>query len=63
MDIAGFLANPGSFRMCVLGSLGRRINSFFRQDTGAVTVEGVLWVPIYGVFFALLVDVSLMFNG
>ncbi|AZQ67623.1 hypothetical protein EF888_11060 [Silicimonas algicola] len=49
--------------MCVLGSLGRRINSFFRQDTGAVTVEGVLWVPIYGVFFALLVDVSLMFNG
>ena len=49
--------------MCALGSLGRRVNSFFRQDAGAVSVEGVLWVPIYGVFFALLVDVSLMFNG
>ena len=49
--------------MCALGNLGRRLSSFLRHDTGAISVEGVLWVPIYGVFFALLVDVSLMFNG
>ncbi len=49
--------------MRALGNLGSRFSSFFRQDTGAISVEGVLWLPIYGVFFALIVDVSLMFNG
>ncbi len=49
--------------MRALASVGRRLRNLFRQETGAVTVEGVLWVPIYAIFFALIVDVSLMFNG
>ena len=49
--------------MRVIAPLGRRLRYLLLKETGAVTVEGVLWVPIYGVFFALIVDVSLMFNG
>ena len=37
--------------------------SFLKKSDGAITVEGVLWVPIYAVFMALIVDTSLMFNG
>ncbi len=49
--------------MRAIAPLGRRLRYLLLKESGAVTVEGVLWVPIYGVFFALLVDVSLMFNG
>ena len=38
------------------------LNWFGRED-GAVTVEAVLWVPVYLFFFAFIVDVSLMFNS
>ena len=44
-------------------SVLRRVAAFFRSDEGAVTVEGVLWLPIYGFFFALIADTSLMLNG
>lgn len=33
-----------------------------RQD-GAITVESVLWLPVYAFFFAFIVDVSLLFNS
>lgn len=36
---------------------------FFRDDNGAVTVESVLWVPVFLLFFALIADVSLIFHG
>lgn len=41
----------------------RRVTAFLRADAGAITVEGVLWLPIYGFFFALIADTSLMMNG
>ncbi|NND17464.1 MAG: hypothetical protein HKN98_02695 [Silicimonas sp.] len=41
----------------------RRISEWVRCERGAVTVEGVLWVPLYGLFLTLIVDTSLMFNG
>lgn len=41
----------------------RRVAAFLGNEKGAVTVEGVLWVPVYGFFFALVADTSLMFNG
>lgn len=37
--------------------------NFLKKSDGAITVEGVLWLPIYAVFMALIVDTSLMFNG
>ena len=36
---------------------------FLRENDGAITVEAVLWVPVYLVFFALITDVSMMFHG
>lgn len=41
----------------------RRVADFLRYDAGAVTVEGVLWLPVYGFFLVLIADTSLMFNG
>lgn len=36
---------------------------FRRESDGGVTVEAVLWVPIYMLFFAFIVDVSNIFHG
>ncbi|WP_413720357.1 TadE/TadG family type IV pilus assembly protein [Silicimonas sp. MF1-12-2] len=47
----------------VQGSVTRRVTAFFGDDEGAVTVEGVLWLPVYAFFLTLIVDASLMFNG
>lgn len=41
----------------------KNLVNFIKESDGAITVEGVLWVPIYAVFMALIVDTSLMFNG
>ena len=41
----------------------RRVTAFLRNEKGAVTVEGVLWLPVYGFFLVLIADTSLMFNG
>lgn len=38
-------------------------NRFLRESDGAITVEAVLWVPIYMLFFAFIVDVSNIFHG
>ncbi len=43
--------------------LRRNPRRFMSDDDGAITVEAVLWVPVYLVFFALITDVSLMFHG
>ncbi len=37
--------------------------SFRQSESGSLTVEGVMWLPIYAVFIALIADVSLMFNS
>lgn len=34
-----------------------------RDEMGGATVESVLWFPVFVVFLALIVDVSLIFNG
>lgn len=36
---------------------------FCRDENGAITVESVLWVPVFLLFFALIADVSLIFHG
>ena len=36
---------------------------FLRESDGTITVEAVLWVPIYLMFFAFIVDVSNIFHG
>lgn len=41
----------------------RRVAAFLRGQEGAVTVEGVLWVPVYGLMLILIADTALMFNG
>lgn len=36
---------------------------FARREDGAVTVEAVLWVPVFIAFFALLVDATMIMSG
>lgn len=41
----------------------KKLMSFRRDESGGLTVEGVMWLPIYAVFIALIADVSIMFNS
>ncbi len=45
------------------GKTSRLRNPFrrYRDDSGSVTVEFVLWVPIFLVILGIMVDVSMMF--
>lgn len=36
---------------------------FARREDGAVTVEAVLWLPVFIAFFALLVDATMIMSG
>lgn len=45
------------------GSLPREISAFLKSQGGNITIEGVLWLPVYIFFLALIVDTSLMLNG
>lgn len=38
-----------------------RLRRFARRQDGAVTVEAVLWVPFFIIFFVILTDVSMIF--
>lgn len=37
--------------------------NFLKNEDGAITIESVLWLPVYALFTVMIVDVSLMFNG
>jgi Flp pilus assembly protein TadG len=37
----------------------RRVTAFFGDEEGAVTVEGVLLLPVFAFFLTLTVDTSL----
>ncbi len=45
------------------GPFGARLLQFRSSESGAITVESVLWLPIYLLFFALIADVSMMFHS
>ncbi len=49
--------------MSVLGFLRRRVAaSFLNDEKGALTVEAVLWLPIWLGFFAFIADVSIVLH-
>lgn len=39
------------------------LTAFSKNCHGDISLEGVLWLPVYLFFLALLVDTSLMFHG
>lgn len=39
------------------------LRRFLRAEDGTATIEAVLWLPMFFAFFALLVDVSMIFHG
>jgi Flp pilus assembly protein TadG len=39
------------------------VTRFTRCQSGALTVEAVLWVPVYLFLFVFIADVSLIFHG
>lgn len=43
--------------------LKSRLRQMARDECGSITVESVLWMPIYLLFFTLIADVSLMFHS
>jgi len=44
------------------GYLRKKFDAF-RDDRGGITVEAVLWLPFYLLFFGLIADVSMMFHS
>lgn len=36
---------------------------FLNREDGSVTIEAVLWLPMFMLFFVMIADVSLIFNG
>ncbi|MGI9390319.1 MAG: TadE/TadG family type IV pilus assembly protein [Boseongicola sp.] len=36
---------------------------FWRSESGSITAESVLWLPIFMVFFSIIADVSLVLHG
>jgi len=38
-------------------------NWAFRDESGSITAESVLWLPIFVVFFSIIADVSLVLHG
>lgn len=40
-----------------------RFSFFVRSESGAATVEAVLWLPMFVMIVALLADVTMMFYG
>lgn len=56
----------GFFRQLRIGANDMMISSlqkFRRSETGATTVETVLWIPVFFAFFALLFDIAMVFTG
>ncbi len=39
------------------------IRKFLRRETGAATVETVLWFPLFIAVFGLMLDVAMIFHG
>ena len=46
-----------------ISEAAKRLKRFVQDNQGAVTVEAVVWLPIYLLFFGLIADVSMMFHG
>jgi Flp pilus assembly protein TadG len=44
-------------------AVGRRAVAFARNESGAVSVEAVLWLPFFFGFLMLVTDVSMAFYG
>ncbi len=40
-----------------------RIHRFAGSESGAATIEAVLWLPVFVFLFAMLADVALVFGG
>jgi Flp pilus assembly protein TadG len=47
--------------MTVRDRVARRLTRFARDESGAITVEAVLWLPFFFAILILIVDVSLAF--
>lgn len=48
--------------MTRLKGIKARLAHLARSDSGAITVEAIMWLPFYLVFIALIADVSMLFH-
>jgi Flp pilus assembly protein TadG len=49
--------------MSVRQLIGRRLRKFRRNEDGAVTVEFVLWLPVFLVILVLIVDTTMIYSA
>ena len=47
----------------ILSTTRRRIARCVRSEEGSISVEAVLWMPVYVFFIALIVDTSMMLHS
>ncbi len=63
MNIVNGNSVPSSRACCARNKSQSVLARFLRQESGSLSVEGVLWVPLYMMLFALIVDVSNMMHS
>ena len=49
--------------MSVRQMVGRRLSGFRKDEDGAVSVEFVLWLPVFLVIMVLIVDTTLIYSA
>ena len=47
----------------ILACPRRALRRFGRKESGSITVEAVLWLPLFMAIFLLMVDTSMVFHG
>ncbi|WP_417720886.1 TadE/TadG family type IV pilus assembly protein [Salipiger sp.] len=40
----------------------RNLTGFFKREDGSVTVESVIWLPMFLMLLTMMIDVSMVFN-
>lgn len=53
----------GMFLNNALRSFRHKLMSHFKAEDGTISVEAVLWMPVYVFFIALIVDTSMMLHS
>lgn len=45
------------------GKLGSRLRDRFADERGSATIENVIWLPVFLLFFAIIVDGTMIFSN
>lgn len=60
---AGYRPTPPPTHQCAFATAVRSALAFWRCDRGAISIEYLIWVPIFAVCLTLAVDLSITLYG